>query len=189
MFASHLTQEHMSIESLEVWNFISSTTDACQNVLVPRTNKYGKQHLVKRINLNSDDLLIALHLLRRVAAKAEKPYVHGRHLKPIVLRGDSRNVGDQHQSQSDRHCTFVNFPYFSLQTPSSPPQEKHSHLHTAPGLLQTMYLLESTKLRDEEQAICKLRADRYAKASIHVPQIWSILIGSGKCSRQMKTRK
>ena len=102
-------------------------------------------------------------------------------MKPIVLRGDSRSVGNQNHPQPDRHCTFINFPYFSLQTPSAPPQEKHTHLHTAPGLLQTMYLLESTKLRDEEQAICKIRPDRYAKASIHVPQMWSILIGSGKC--------
>ena len=73
----------------------------------------------------------------------------------------------------------MNFPYFAFQAPSVPGQQD-ARLHPSKGLLQTVHLLESTKSRDAEQAICKLgRSNRFGKF-IHVPQVWSIAIGSGR---------
>jgi hypothetical protein len=131
-------------------------------------------------------MLIALRLLRKVAEKSEAPYIHGHYLKATVLRGDSHNNDKPEVSQSDRHCTFINFPYFSFQAPSSIPQQEATHHHLPVGLLQTVHLLESTKFRDAEQAICKLnRPNRFGKA-IHVSQLWSIAIGSGLFLRWFK---
>lgn len=127
-------------------------------------------------------MLIALRLLHQVAEKSEEPYVHGHYLKPTVIRGDCNSTGKTTAQQEDRHCTFISFPYFSFQAPFAIPVQKNTHLHPPRGLLQTVHLLESTKSRDSEQAICKLnRANRFGKF-IHVPQVWSIAIGSGMFS-------
>jgi hypothetical protein len=128
-------------------------------------------------------MLIALHLLREVAEKSEAPYIHGHYLKTTLLRGESHSNAKPEVSQPDRHCTFINFPYFSFQAPSSILQQESTHCHLPLGLLQTVHLLESTKVRDAEQAICKLnRPNRFGKV-IHVSQLWSISIGSGLCLR------
>jgi hypothetical protein len=98
--------------------------------------------------------MVALSLLRRVRERAEKLYVHGRFLSPIVLRAEGRDIGNKGHILLDHYCTFLNFPYFSLQAPSPPPQQNSTGLHPARGLMQSFYHFESTKVRDEEQAIC-----------------------------------
>lgn len=134
-------------------------------------------------DLNTDEMLLALRLLRQVAEKSEMPYVHGHFLKMTVLRGDSHSTDKAKVKQPDRHCTFVNFPYFAFQVPPAIPRQQDGRLHFPLGLLQTVHFLESTRSRDSEQAICKLRRpNRFGKA-IHIPQVWSIVIGSGMSSR------
>ena len=125
-------------------------------------------------------MLIAIRLLHQVAERSEGPFVHGHYLKATVIRSDCHSTGKVPVQQADLHCTFLSFPYFSFQAPSSTPLQQNLHLHPSRGLLQTVHLLESTKFRDAEQAICKLsRSNRYGKF-IHVPQVWSIAIGRGK---------
>jgi hypothetical protein len=127
-------------------------------------------------------LLVVIRLLHQISKKSEAPYVHGKYLEAAVLRGIYHSTENAATQDTDRHATFMNFPYFSFQSPPVIPGQQGAQLHPSRSLLQTVHLLESTKVRDAEQAICKLcQPNRFGKF-IHVPQVWSIAIGSGRIS-------
>ncbi|KAH8802972.1 hypothetical protein F5884DRAFT_903578 [Xylogone sp. PMI_703] len=134
------------------------------------------KQLLLTAGLNSDDALIARQLLQKIQDEGgDKPFVHGHYLEPEVRRCDAHDVEDD--TKPHRTCTFVCFPYFSLQ--NSPPlsSTKITHTHAARGLLQTLYYLESTKIRDLEQVVRKLRPPR-GDETIYVSQMWAIVLGS-----------
>lgn len=124
--------------------------------------------------------MIALRLLRKVQENNEKQYIHGYYLEPLVIRCDGQDARDP--KEGERHCTFLSFPYFSFQYAQSNETQGVIRPHPAKGLLQKLYYLESTKCRDAEQAINKLHQSNDRRA-VHVPEIWSIVFGSGKCIR------
>lgn len=141
--------------------------------------KFQKQ-LLRTEELDSDDALIAHQLLQKVQGDGgEKLLVHGYYLAPNVRRCDAHDV--EKEAKPDRTCTFVCFPYFSYQNP--PPVSSNSgvHTHSARGLVQMLYYLESTKARDLEQVVRKLRPTKGDEA-IHVSQMWAIVLGSGRLS-------
>jgi hypothetical protein len=106
----HLQQAQMSLRSLE--NLITQVS-----------------------GVDDDDLVIALSLLQQVAEKAEKPYVHGHYLMPMILRGESRSIDKLKPKEPDRHSIFINFPFFSFQAPSTNPPQQKMHLHSSLGLM------------------------------------------------------
>lgn len=139
------------------------------------------QTLLDKIELDDDDLSVAKRVLERAQSKRDGSYA----IAGYVIRGDAKYVGPRTDSASllnrawkpDKHCIFINFPYLSLQKlPSN--LNIDPELHYARGLLQNAYRLESTRIREMEQAICMELNSK--KRVICVPQLWTIIIGSGK---------
>lgn len=125
--------------------------------------------------LENEDIHLALQLLGKIQDNYEKEFIHGNLLEVSVLRCDGRTPKDAFQ---ERHCTFLSFPYFSNQAAMAAPRKHTIRPHPSNGLLQTIYPFESTRTRDSQQVINKVRA-KNAKKFIHVPQIWSIVFDSG----------
>jgi hypothetical protein len=121
-------------------------------------------------------VLLGMKLLSKVQ-ESQKPFVHGSYLEPVALRCDG--MADGHE-EAGQHCTFLSFPFFSLQKP--PPLSAGRDTCPTRALLQTMYYMESTASRDSKQAVTKLlppESNPKDSKSVHVPQLWSMILGTG----------
>src|SRR3954466_3070299 len=93
-------------------------------------------------------------LLTRVQIDAERPFINGRYLVPVVRRYDGQDIrGDE----GDTIALFVNFPFIALASvrPTCP-RDRKSPKHATRTLLQWHYRLQSTEARAEFQAIDSL---------------------------------
>ena len=135
-------------------------------------------------------------LLTRVQIDAERPFINGNYLVPVVRRYDGQDIrGDE----GDKPALFVNFPFIALApVRSTCPGDRKSPKHTARTLLQWRYRLQSTEARDPDQAIASLseeniqeccletnrvgtrRSSGAVKGLLHVPQLWGVILSNGR---------
>ncbi|KAL3430185.1 hypothetical protein BDV09DRAFT_189492 [Aspergillus tetrazonus] len=76
-----------------------------------------------------------------------------------------------------RKVNFMAVPYFLLQKPQMPPKRttNRSKAHWVQPLVQSHYHLDSSRAREEQQAIRRLYT--HIKEIIHIPQLWILSIG------------
>lgn len=132
-------------------------------------------------DLSKGEIDLIPSLLRRVQIDAERQYIHGSLLNPVVRRYDGLGVDTK-----DKPIMFINFPFISLQQvgPGADPEtrnwrsryrltgkfpyvskrldtfpERDTSAHQDRTLLQSRYRLQSTRGRDGRQSITKLSVD------------------------------
>lgn len=128
----------------------------------------------------SDEMtLVVNHLMTMVREKLEKSFVHGRYMLPGALRCDGRDASKN--DKEDISAVWMCVPYFSLEAmhQHSRGEFSPSNLHPLRTLLQSCYDFESTRERDVEQHNY-LKAGREEVSAVHIPQVWCLILGSGK---------
>lgn len=150
--------------------------------------KYASRDMAK----GERDLVPAL--VKRVQLDAERQYVYGSLLAPVVRRYDG-----QGSNFSDKPSLFINFPFLALKEVGKRQATTMKSLdHEDRTLLQSRYRLQSTKTRDTNQSMTKLsasevktcitasdaeKANLFSSAAgelIHVPQLWAVLLSNGR---------
>lgn len=138
-------------------------------------------------------------LLKRVQSKAEHVCIDGRSLDPVALRYDIMNTSS---IGIDRFCTFLCFPYLSVNQPRKIESEGLGlEGHPMRTLLQSQYRTINTTERDNDQCIRLLsgrmlnscidslvgeRKQRYSQSHgqlVYVSQMWAVVFGDGKSSK------
>lgn len=129
--------------------------------------------------LSEDLALVADFLLNAVQRDQERPFVHGKYLKPCSVRCDG--LDPSNDTREAVSATFVCTPYFSFETLQRAGHDvaskESSRLHPMRTLLQRQFDWESTVERDSSQC---LRSDGAGSATefLHVPDLWCLVLGS-----------
>lgn len=112
-------------------------------------------------------------LFREVRQK-EKSTGNGKFLAPMTFCV----TGENPLGARDKSALFVNFPYFSIDADTAMDDVAiDPSRHYTQSLLQVIYNLESTRKRDLEQAVRKMRLYPHDHM-VHVPQLWAIILDS-----------
>ncbi|KAF2763435.1 hypothetical protein EJ05DRAFT_38665 [Pseudovirgaria hyperparasitica] len=96
-------------------------------------------------------------------------------VEPGTVKQFRLQHADQIASESTS-ATFSSFPYLSTSA-ASPVKRHQDRRHRMRTLLEAFYQYESTCERDRKQALGKFFSNAGHKI-IHVPQLWSLLLGS-----------
>lgn len=129
----------------------------------------------------SDDMaLVVSFLMEKVRKELERPFVHGRYMVPGCIRCDGKDPGSV--DKEDIWATWISVPYFtlsSLQGDRNASSGFGSQLHPIRTLLQTQYEGQSTSDPDMGQYL-KLHDGGKVPKTLHVPQIWFLVLGAGQ---------
>ncbi len=165
--------------------------------MINSVQKMVQEHAARDLTKGDRDLIPAL--LKRVRVDAEKPFVNGKFLEPLVRRYDGQPI---RKDGEDKPSLFVNFPFLALMERDQKPPTKKGPQHTVRTLLQSRYRLQSMTIRDTKQVMIKLTdaeiktcISRVNKAKesesapssgfglLHVPQIWAVILSNGEDGR------
>lgn len=115
--------------------------------------------------------------LFREVRKKEKSTGNGKYLPPLTFCVTAEDT----LGARDKSVLFVNFSYFSIDADTAMDDLAiDPSRHYTQSLLQVIYNLESTRKRDLEQAVRKMRL--YPRDHmVHVPQLWAIILDSRQC--------
>ena len=131
-------------------------------------------------NITGELKYVVLRLFKKIRDCARKRLFDGFYIDPgTVLRCDgatSRTTSDQ-----DLSAIFVCFPYLALGTPRNHLQHSSSEYPTR-SILQILYPYESTSIREAPPSFCK-DASHASDRVMHVPQLWTVIIGSSELMR------
>ncbi|CBF69373.1 predicted protein [Aspergillus nidulans FGSC A4] len=109
---------------------------------------------------------------------SEQSAFRGGRFSPVPASTKVRLPARNGSKEEEVRVTFIAIPYFLLHDAQRPPQRaimSRNKVHWVQPLVQSGYHLDSSMMREDQQAIRRLY--RHIKQVIHVPQLWVLSIG------------
>ncbi|KAF2457630.1 hypothetical protein BDY21DRAFT_30142 [Lineolata rhizophorae] len=140
-----------------------------------------KTAILQTPNLSRCKRKVVEALLRRIEKDKVRNFMDGSFVEPgTVLRSEGvPSEKERLLDTSTESAIFVSFPFLDIrnqQARSRGQRKRSTSLHPTRSLLQSFYPFESTRERDNEQALRKF-GEKHSREILYVPQFWAMTLG------------